>query len=195
MNGINLKSADARQLLAAGHVQNPACANCAFQKDHRRTFIRHFANRTGTNANWICAQDLQRALRIFRRNERGNPAFARDLKRIESENFARGVNVFANRNSFFLDQQSPVRRLGDFVQRARQTAARQIAQAMNFNSRLQQFQNHFVNRRGIAFDFALKFQSFAHGHNRHAMTAHVAADENHVASLHILRRNCPDRVQ
>ena len=129
----------------------------------------------------VAAHDLQRAFRVLGRDKRNKPSFARNVQRVKPEHFAGGVNVFAHRHGFFHDFDAHRRRFGDFVERAGQSAAGQVAQTMNFNSGFEQFQNNFVNGRGIAFDGALELQPFTHGHDGHAVPAQIAAHQHGVA--------------
>ena len=127
-------------------------ANRALQRYLRPDFPDDLADDAGVRAVRPGPQNFQRPRRVAFRDERDEPALARDLKRIESQHFAGGVNVLAHRNQFFLDENFQVGGLGNFIQRARQPAARQIAQTMDFNSRLEQIQNRLMHRRGIAFN-------------------------------------------
>ena len=156
---------------------------------------RHPADGRRPRAHRMATHDLQRAFRILGRDKGNKPSFARDVQWVEAEHFARGVNVFAHRHGFFHNFDAHRRRFGDFVERAGQPAARQVAQTMNFDSGLEQFQNHFVNGRGIAFDGALELQSFAHGHDGHAVPAQIAAHQHGIAGPHALRRDFQLRVQ
>ena len=60
---------------------------------------------------------------------------------------------------------------------------------MNFNPGLEQLQNDFVNWGGITLYGAFKLQPLAHGHDRHAVPAQIATDQNHVAGPDALRRD------
>ena len=82
----------------------------------------------------VTAHDLQGALRVFRRDERGKTPFARNVQRIEAEHLAGGMNVLAHRHGFFLDGDFNSGGFGNFVERAGQAAARQVAQTVDFNS-------------------------------------------------------------
>ena len=46
-----------------------------------------------------------------------------------------------------------------------------------------------MHRRGITFNLTFKFQTFAHGHDGHAMPPQIAAHNYGVARLHVLRRD------
>jgi hypothetical protein len=129
----------------------------------------------------VLPDDLQRARRILRRDKGNEAPLVGDLQRIQPQHFAGGVNVLADGNGLLLNGDFHARIPGNFVQRARQAAARQIAETVNFNSRLQQRQHRLGHRRGIAFNRAFKFQALAHGHDRHAMPAQIAAQKHRVA--------------
>ena len=92
----------------------------------------------------VAAHDLQGAFHVLRRDERGKTPFARHVQRIEAEHLAGGMDVFAHRHGFFLDGDFDSGGFGDFVERAGQAAARQIAQTVDFNSGSEQFQNQFM---------------------------------------------------
>src|ERR1035437_4740442 len=60
---------NSRQLLAAGHVENPVGANAASQNHQRFGTRRDFTDERRTCADFVSAHDLQRAFGILLRNK------------------------------------------------------------------------------------------------------------------------------
>ena len=180
-DSINDESANARQLLAAGHVKNPARPNSAPDRHQRRGFLHHFTNHSGIRTDLLLTQNLYRPLCILRGYERDKPSLIRNVKRIKTEHLARGINVLAKGNRLLLNRDFHPGGLGDFVERTCQSATSQITETVDFNSSLEQCQHRLVNWRGVAFDSAFKLQSFSHRRDRNAMPAQVADDDHSIA--------------
>ena len=134
-------------------------------------------------------QNRQSPVGVALGNKGGKSAFTRHLQRVQPENLAGAADILADGDQCFLDRQGQAGRLGDFVEHTRQAAAREIAQAVNFNSGAQQLADQAGDRRRIALDRALEFQSFAHRHDGHAMPAQIAVYENRVAGPDAARRD------
>src|ERR1039458_4112796 len=182
-------SANARELLAAGHVEDALGADGAFEQHAGGALVGHSPNPACACATRVGAHDLQRALRFPLRHEGGEPALAGDLQRIEAEDLTCGADVFANRDELLLDVDGKVGGFGAFVEHAGQPAAGEVAQAVDFHARAQELQDGLGERGGVAFDCALEGQPFADGRDRHAVPAHVAVDQDGVARLHALGRD------
>ena len=132
------------------------------------------------------AHDLQGSAGLPFGDEGGESAFAGNLEGIEAEHFAGSADVFADWYQLFLDLEDEVGGFGDFVEDAGQAAAGEVAQAVDLDAGAQKLEDHIGHRGGIAFNRALEGQAFAHGHDRHAVPADIAADEDGVAGLHAL---------
>src|SRR6266511_3952191 len=74
------------------------------------------------------------------------------------------------------------------MSRAR-SASNAAINATNLNLRVNQPHHQVAERRAVALNRALKRQPFALCHNRYAVTAQIAAQQNHVAGTHARRRN------
>ena len=72
---------------------------------------------------------------------------------------------------------------GDFVEGGGQSAAGQIAQAMNCSVGGKHGFDQSGQRGAIALEIALESQTFADRHDRHAVPAEIAANENRIAGL------------
>ena len=134
----------------------------------------------------ICSQ---RPLRFARGNEADESAFVGDVQRIESQDLAGALDVLQHGNGAFLDFEVKARGFGDFNQRAGEASAREIPQAVHFDLRFDQIQDDSGKRRAIAFDGALEFKPFAHGHDRDSVAPDISAQDDGVPRLHICRRD------
>ena len=77
---------------------------------------------------------LQHGLGGFGSNDCDQLTFIRYIKRIEPEQFARPLNLFVNGERTLLQLNANAGAFGDFVQGARDAAARRIAHAANSGS-------------------------------------------------------------
>ena len=132
----------------------------------------------------------EHGFRLGWRNDREQLPFVRHVKRIESENLARALHFLADRNRRFVEQHAHLRALRDLGQRARNSAARRIAQNVDVFSRGENRFDEAVQRRGVARDFAFKFEALAHRHDRDAVHRHRAAHDDLVADLRARRDRC-----
>ena len=97
--------------------------------------------------NIMTPQYFQHFHSIFGRNKRNEPAFVRNVQRVKPQHFAGGMNIFANRDGAVFNGNFHTGGFGNFVQGTCQSATGQVAQAMNFNASLDQFQDGDMHRR------------------------------------------------
>src|SRR5687768_9341747 len=72
-------------------------------------------------------------------------------------------------------------------QRACEPTPREVAQAVDINPGVQQFQDHVMNRGAVAPDLGLEIKPLSHGHDGDAMPPQVSAEEDDVTRLYALR--------
>ena len=78
-----LGSANARELLAAGHVEDALGTDGALEHHPGGALVGNPSNPTCARATRVGAHNLQRALGFPLRHKRGKPALAGDLQGIE----------------------------------------------------------------------------------------------------------------
>ena len=110
-----LGSANARELLAAGHVEDALGTDGALEQHAGGALVGNFPNPARTCATGMGAHNLQRALRLPLGYEGGEPPLASHLQGIEAEDLTRRADVFANGDELFLDVDGKVGGFGDFV--------------------------------------------------------------------------------
>jgi len=71
-------------------------------------------------------------------DENSEASFIRHVKRVEAEDFAGTLHRFVDWNQRFVQLDADVAVRSDLVQRCREASARQIAQAMDLDSGVQQ---------------------------------------------------------
>ena len=118
------------------------------------------------------------------RHNRDEPSLVGQIKRVESEDFARSRNIFAYRHRQLVDADADIRGLGDLDQTAAQAAARQVTQAVNFHSGLQQSSHRLPKRSAVRLDRGLERQPLARRHDRDAVAADVSAQQHDVPDAH-----------
>ena len=80
---------------------------------------------------------LERGVGLRGWDEDGEAAFVGDVERIEAEDFARALHCLLHGNQSLFQLDADIAVGGDLVQRRGETAAGQIAQAMDFDSGIQ----------------------------------------------------------
>ena len=177
-------SANARQLLPAQHVDDAVAADTALQHDRgARSSLPLFRRAPSlprpdtvfitSSAASACAPGTKTAKRpSFATYSGSSPRISQALCTVSCT----GIRAL-----FQLDADIPVG--GDLVQRRCQAAARQVAQAVHFDSGIQQRLNRRPDRSRVAQDRRFEFQALAHGENRNAMPSQIAADDHRVANL------------
>src|ERR1035441_1032502 len=182
-------SADTRQLLAAGHVEDALSANGALDQHLGGALVGNLANPARASGARLGTQDLQGSASLLFGQEGDESAFASDLERIKAKHLTGDDDVFAHWDELFLDVDGQIGGFGDFVEHAGQAAAGEVAQAVDFDARAQELQDHVGDRGGIAFNGALERQALADGHDCHAVSADIAAYQDGVARLNALGRD------
>ena len=117
------------------------------------------------------------------RNEDRKAAFVRDIERIEPENFTGALDGFFYRDQRFFQLDADISIGGDFVQCCREATAREVAQAVDFDSGIQQRFDRGPDAIGITENRRLEFKAFADGEDCDAVAAKISADDNGVAGL------------
>ena len=102
-------------------------------RDSLELALRHDANLPR-----LIAQKGECFLRRMGADEGDETSFVRHVERVEAEDFTRAAHILADRDGSFIDVNVQPRRLGDFDQRAGEAAARQVAQAVDANPRVEQ---------------------------------------------------------
>src|SRR5579864_9422982 len=122
--------------------------------------VRGVSDNASSDAGGVLFQHRERMLSFGLRNERGESSLASDMERVQAENLARRAHIFANRDQFFIDLQREVGGFRDFIENARQSAACEVAQAMDVDAGLQHISDRSPERCGVTFDLTFEFESF-----------------------------------
>ena len=127
------------------------------------------------------AHGLQHGFGVGLRHEGDQLALVGDVQRVEAQHLAGGLHGRLDRDLALVERDADLGRDRQLVEHGGQPAARGVAQAVDVGRDGQHGRDHAVERRGVADDGRLEGQPFAHGHDRHAVIAHGAADQHHVA--------------
>src|ERR1019366_9578097 len=85
-------SADTRQLLAAGHVEDALSANGALDQHLGGALVGNLANPARASGARMGTQDLQGSASLSFGQEGGESALAGDLERVKAEHFTGGAD-------------------------------------------------------------------------------------------------------
>jgi hypothetical protein len=118
------------------------------------------------------------------RDESHKASLIRHMERIEPEKFAGRGDFRGHLDRLFVDRNRESRGLGDLDQGAGQSAAGQIAQAMNSNASLEQFEHRCGKWRSTAFDRGFKGEPLTRRHHRDSMAADISAQDDGIARAH-----------
>ena len=177
------QSANPRKLLAGKHVHDAGAPNAGLHQDIARMIGGDFADNGGLLAKRVRTHRSKNATRVGSRKNREEFTFIGDIKRIETENLACSLDFFADRNFGFIEQHPHPRRLCNFAQRAGDASAGGIPQDVNIFTFIQDRLDETIERCGIAGNFRLEFQPFAHRHDGDAMHGDGSIDDDLVTRL------------
>ena len=152
------------------------------------------ANAYRVRAKLVRSQDVQRSRCLGRRNEGEQDSLVRHVQGIESEHLARRAHVVGHRQCVFVDLDPDARCRRDLVEGAGGTAARGIAKHVHIHARGLQSLDELDETRAVARDRALERESFASGHDRHAVPAECGARDDEVAGPRTSRPGTEVRV-
>src|ERR1035441_5723512 len=94
-------SADTRQLLAAGHVEDALGADGALDQHLGGALVGNLANPARASGARVGTQDLQGSASLLFGQEGGESAFASDLERIKAKHLTGGADAVAHRDAPF----------------------------------------------------------------------------------------------
>ena len=103
------------------------------------------------------------------------------VERVQSQQFAGGCHYRFDRNRALLQHHADPGLAGNFVQGGGEAAARGVAQAADVGARCQHRCDQAVQRRGVGNNRGVERQVLALAHDGHAMVAHGARDQHHIA--------------
>ena len=98
----------------------------------------------------------ERGLRLVGRRDGDDLALVGEIERVEPQNLAERLDLFADRRRLFVDLDRHLRGLGDLVQRRRQPAAGRVAQEAHAGRSGDQRRDQSVQRRAIALNRRLQ---------------------------------------
>jgi len=154
-------SADSRQLFAAEHVDDSVPTDAALQDHGTSRALFDFAHADCALRDFYLLHYLERGIGLRGGNEDGEASFIRDIERIEAENFASALHGFVHWDERFFQLDADVAIVRDFIQRRRQTSAGEVAQAVNFDSCIEQRFDRRPDIGAVGQNWRLEFQSFA----------------------------------
>src|SRR5215471_9650168 len=143
-----------------------------------------FAHRTdnaGLSAEFMRTHGGYHLLNVFRRDDRGQLAFIRDIQRIQPQQFTCAPDFIPNGDCPLLNLDTDLSLLCDLIQSAGQPAASWVAHAPDLRGRAEHSRHQFMKRSRITFDFGIEFQTFSLRQNGDAMIPKGTA-ENHPVS-------------
>src|SRR5437660_5567379 len=117
-----------RQLFAHEHVDDAASAKDSLHYDTAGAVIGRLTNPRSSFAKRMRLERCQRGVSIFRRHDADNLALVRKIKRIKTQNLAEAFDLAAKRRAVFINLNTHLRRLGDFVQDRGKSSAGGIPQ-------------------------------------------------------------------
>src|SRR5579863_858765 len=177
---------DSRQLFPAQHVHDAVAADAALQDYRAAGALFHSADSNGSLRDCDSFHHFESLLGLRCRDKHRKTAFIRHVQRIEAENFAGALNNFIDRNRDFFQIDADLAVASNLVQGRRQAATGQVAQAVNLDSGIQECFDRGPDVVGVAENWGLELQSLAHGENCNAVTAEIAADDDHISGLNRL---------
>src|SRR5258708_2859862 len=121
------------QLFTAGHIEDALGPEGALEQHFRGWARVDATDATRARTSGVRPHERQGAFSFAFRHKCRKTAFAGDLQRVQTEDFARGANILADRNEGFLHEQFEIRSFIDFIKHAGQATTRQVAQAMNLD--------------------------------------------------------------
>ena len=141
-----------RQLVADQHVDDALPAEHRAHHDLSWPAIDDATDEAGAGAEVMGAHGGKRRLGLRPGRYRDEPAFVREIQRIEAEDLAEALDRFADRHAGFVDLDAASGGFGDLVEHRRDTAARCVAHEARARGRGQQRIDQSVQRCAVAVD-------------------------------------------
>ena len=141
----------------------------------------HLSDQRGVLAQRMCTHRRQQRRRV-RAGANGNQlALVGHVERVQPQQFAGGGDHRLDRNCALSQHHADTGLAGNFVQGGGEAAARRVAQAADVGTRGQHRCDQAVQRRGVGNNRGVERQVLALAHDGHAMVAHGARDQHHIA--------------
>jgi tRNA U38,U39,U40 pseudouridine synthase TruA len=124
-------SADARQLLARQQIHDSARPKGCSHSYQTGNIVSHCADDVGVPAQRVSTHRGPHIFGAFRRNNRNQLSFIRNIERIEAQQLTDSPHLLTNRNSFFFHLDTHSGLPGNLVERRGKPAARGIPKTSN----------------------------------------------------------------
>ena len=170
-----------RELFAAEAVEDAFGADDAAEGDLAGGAGADVADQGGRAAGRSAGEDLEGAVGLGGGEEADEAALVGDVERFEAEDFAGAADEFGDGHGGFVDGQGELGGLGDFHEGGGETAAGEIAQAVELEAGGEEGLHGGNERGAVALDGAFEGEVRACRHNGHTVTAEVAAEEDRIA--------------
>src|ERR1017187_10323818 len=175
------KSTDPWELGGGEHIDDSGGAEGGCHDDHGRVLVGHRADDGRFPAEGVMAHGGEDGASGFGGHDSDEFAFVGDIERVEAQQFAGAADHFADPDGGLGEFHTDPGKGGDFVEGAREAAARGVAHAADGGRGGEHVAHQGVQGGGIAFDGSVEADVLAFGEDGNAVIAEGAGEQHEVA--------------